>query len=79
MSNYNSGSMSCITPQAENFLVFLLPARYIVVMAKYSHNRETEEEYIDLVPTLKNLYLDTDEFLNPIKEVEVEQLKRDGQ
>lgn len=41
----------------------------IVVMAKYWHNQEPEEEYIDLVPILKNLYIDAPRFLKPIKEV----------
>ena len=45
---------------------------YLVVMAKYSHNSKEEEEYIDLVPILKNLYFDIDEFLKPIKEVRIE-------
>ena len=42
---------------------------YLVVMAKYQHNKESEEEYIDLIPILKNLYIDTVHFLKPIKEV----------
>ena len=42
---------------------------YLVVMAKYSHNTEPEEEYIDLVPILENLYFDTDTFLSPIRKV----------
>ncbi|MDO4296073.1 MAG: hypothetical protein Q4D90_07930 [bacterium] len=42
---------------------------YMVVMAKYKHNQEPEEEYIDLVPILKNLYIDASQFLKPIKEV----------
>ncbi len=42
---------------------------YMVVMAKYQHNQEPEEEYIDLVPILKNLYIDASQFLEPIKEV----------
>jgi len=41
---------------------------YLVVMAKYTGMGETEE-YIDLIPILKNLYFDVDEFLRPIKEV----------
>lgn len=45
---------------------------YLVVMAKYSHNSQDEEEYIDLVPILEKLYFDVDEFLKPIKEVRVE-------
>lgn len=44
---------------------------YIEVMAKYSHNETDEEEYIDLIPVLKNLYMDADEFLEPIKKVRV--------
>ena len=44
---------------------------YLVVMAKYKHNEKPEEEYIDLVPILQNLYFDVDKFLNPIKSVEV--------
>ena len=32
-----------------------------------STNDKLEEEYIDLVPILQNLYLDVDKFLNPIK------------
>ena len=44
---------------------------YLVVMAKYKHNEKPEEEYIDLVPILKNLYFDVDEFLNQIKGVKV--------
>ena len=44
---------------------------YLVVMAKYKHNQHPEEEYIDLVPILQNLYLDADKFLEPIKEVQV--------
>ena len=43
---------------------------YLVVMAKYAHRSESEEEYIDLVPILENLYISPKEFLKPIKEVE---------
>jgi hypothetical protein len=45
---------------------------YLVVMAKYQHNADAEEEYIDLVPILKEQCLDPDEFLEPIKEVRVD-------
>lgn len=45
---------------------------YLVVMAKYKQNSKPEEEYIDLVPILRNLYFDAEEFLKPIKEVEIE-------
>lgn len=44
---------------------------YLVVMAKYAHNSEAEEEYIDLVPILEALYFDAEEFLRPIKKVRV--------
>ena len=53
----------------KNYTVFQF--EYLVVMAKYKHNDKLEEEYIDLVPILQNLYLDVDKFLNPIKAVEV--------
>ena len=44
---------------------------YLVVMAKYKQNKEPEEEYIDLVPILQNLYFDKDKFLKPIKGVKI--------
>ena len=44
---------------------------YLVVMAKYNHNEKEEEEYIDLVPILENLYFDADDFLKPIEKVRV--------
>ena len=42
---------------------------YLVVMVKYKHNQNPEEDYIDLVPILENLYIDVSKFLKPIKEV----------
>ena len=45
---------------------------YIVVMAKYAHNDKSEEEYIDLVPILEDLYINPDVFLKPIKQVTIE-------
>lgn len=42
---------------------------YIVVLAKYKHNENLIEEYIDLTPILDDLYIDQDRFLEPIKEV----------
>ncbi len=42
---------------------------YLVVLAKYSHNAEPEEEYIDLKPILDGLYIDSETFLKPIKKV----------
>ncbi len=46
-------------------------AGYIVVMAKYLHNSEEEEEYIDLVLILRKLYYDVERFLKPIKKVRI--------
>lgn len=42
---------------------------YIEVDADYGHG--AEEDYIDLLPILKNLYYDAEEFLRPILKVEV--------
>ena len=44
---------------------------YLVVLAKYSHNPEPEEEYIDLKPILESLYIDSVAFLKPIEKVRV--------
>jgi len=44
---------------------------YLVVMAKYRHNTEPEEEYIDLKPILDGLYIDFESFLKPIKSVRI--------
>lgn len=44
---------------------------YIVVMAKYSHGEEDIEDYIDLIPILDRLYIDTKSFLRNIKKVEI--------
>ena len=52
--------------------VLLWDKGYIEVMAKYKHNREEIEEYIDLLPVLEGLYMDKDKFLSPIKEVKIE-------
>lgn len=45
---------------------------YIVVQAKYSGHEEPIEEYVDLVPTLRNLGLDPDKFCSQISKVVVE-------
>ena len=45
--------------------------RYIVVMADYEGLGETEE-YIDLLPILKNLYINPETFLKPIKSVKID-------
>ena len=45
---------------------------YIAVMAKYDHEKEEIEEYIDLVPVLKGLHMNSEAFLKPIEEVKIE-------
>ena len=45
---------------------------YIEVMAKYKHEENELEEYIDLIPVLENLYMDKDSFLKPVKGVRIE-------
>lgn len=45
---------------------------YLVVMARFK-SRE-EEDYIDLLPILKNLYMNAEEFLKPIKGVVIRYL-----
>lgn len=44
---------------------------YIVVDAVFQHSSQPIEDYIDLVPILKNLYIDADEFLSNIQKVEL--------
>ena len=45
---------------------------YLVVMAKYRNNTTVEEEYIDLIPILQNLYINEEEFLKTISKVEIQ-------
>ena len=42
---------------------------YLVVTARYSG--KDEEEYIDLVPILKNLYIDPVDFLRTVEKVRI--------
>lgn len=44
---------------------------YLVILAKYRHAAEFQEEYIDLVPILEDLYIDHKRFLEHIKEVRI--------
>lgn len=44
---------------------------YLVVLAKYRHNAELEEEFIDLKPILEGLYIDSATFLKPIRNVRI--------
>ena len=49
---------------------------YLVVDAVYNHGRnELVEDYIDLIPILEDLYIDPKLFLQPIKSVEVENVR----
>ena len=43
---------------------------YLVVTAKYSNRPSEIEEYIDLIPILENLNMNTEKFLSPIQKVE---------
>ena len=49
--------------------LFYVPAR--------ERQDKNEEEYIDLIPILKNLYIEPEEFLKPIKEVKIQYIKKD--
>lgn len=44
---------------------------YLVVLCKNKGEDKLEEDYIDLLPILENLYIEPDKFLSPIKEVEI--------
>ena len=44
---------------------------YLVVTAKYSNRPSEIEEYIDLIPILENLNMNTEKFLSPIQKVEL--------
>ena len=48
---------------------------YLVVIAKYKGLAEVEE-YIDLVPILKDLSYDVNSFLSNIKEVKIREATR---
>lgn len=44
---------------------------YIVVLCKNKNEDKLEEDYIDLLSILDNLYIEPQKFLAPIKKVEV--------
>ena len=80
----NKGDMTSFTFGNYNIL-FRTPSRlkrytdvkewdngYIVVMADYDGIGITEE-YIDLIPILKNLYINPSLFLKPIQTVKIKQ------
>ena len=43
---------------------------YLVVMVDYHHSVEAVEDYIDMIPILEHLYIDPEQFLQKIKQVE---------
>lgn len=45
---------------------------YLVVDAQYRNIPDVEEEYIDLVPILTNLYFDAERELAPIEKVSIQ-------
>ena len=45
---------------------------YLEVLAKYRQSDSEIEEYIDLEPVLKRLYMDKTSFLKPIKNVRID-------
>jgi len=69
--SYNGRTIRFKTSDAlERYLeVTLWDHGYLEVKTKYKSG--VEEEYIDLIPILRNLYIDADSFLSPIKRVEV--------
>ncbi|MCF0223913.1 MAG: hypothetical protein HUK20_06560 [Fibrobacter sp.] len=44
---------------------------YIVVDAYFAHSKEPVEDYIDLIPILNDLYIDSHDFLKSVKNVEI--------
>ena len=52
--------------------VLLWDSGYLEVMAKYRQREQEIEEYIDLDPILKGLYMDKAAFLDPIKGVTIQ-------
>lgn len=44
---------------------------YLVVLCKNKNEEVLEEDYIDLLPILDNLLIEANEFIKPIKEVEI--------
>ena len=52
--------------------VLLWDSGYLEVMAKYRQREQEIEEYLDLDPILKGLYMDKAAFLDPIKGVTIQ-------
>lgn len=83
----NDGSYTSFTFRNKRitFLTSKILERYTQVL-KWDHGylevlclkrgRGEEEEYIDLLPILENLYIDAETFLKPITEVKIENAGR---
>ena len=58
-----------------NFTAFTYNGSFLFTVSSQLLNEmnseSSEEEYIDLVPILNNLYIDADAFLKPIRKVEL--------
>ena len=52
--------------------VLLWDSGYLEVMAKYRQREQEIEEYIDLDPVLKGMYMDKAAFIDPIKGVTIQ-------
>ncbi len=72
---YGDTVLTFIAPYSlERYLeVIKWDSGYIEVMTKYTHSKQAIEEYIDLSPILKDLFIDENSFLSPIEKVEVKQ------
>lgn len=42
-----------------------------LIVTKKNKGKSEQEDYIDLIPILENLYMEADKFCKPIKKVEV--------
>ncbi|WP_439795206.1 DUF7724 family protein [Thomasclavelia cocleata] len=54
-----------------NIPIFILILFYILEQDEYKNSPIYEEEYIDLIPILENLYINVEEFLKSISKVEI--------
>ena len=72
--NFGKDTLTFIAPYSlERYIqVIEWDKGYLVVLTKYAHSSDPIEEYIDLIPILKELYMDPDAFLCPIDTVEVQ-------
>lgn len=70
---FRDNILTIIAPYSlERYLeVLKWDAGYMEVLTKYAHKTEPEEEYIDLIPTLKSLCMDPERFVQEVDNVEV--------